>query len=120
MRDQWVLCAEDVPKNYVTFALSFGSSSLTSVVAFVVHASISNYQQSLSEYQGYGLNTLFIPLHLICMRKRDGWQKASASKSSLSRDKSSFDKFVSMKMLGENYFIYLLTFLYLAFCATIP
>lgn len=57
MRDKWVLFAEDVPKNYVTFDLSPGL--LYSLLGFfVLCLTISYYQESISEYQGYGLKGL--------------------------------------------------------------
>lgn len=59
MRDKWVLFAEDVPKNYVTFDLSPGLL-LYSLLGFffVLCLAISYYQESISEYQGYGLKGL--------------------------------------------------------------
>lgn len=58
MRDKWVLFAEDVPKNYVTFDLSPGLLLYSLLVFFVLCLAISYYQDSISEYQGYGLKGL--------------------------------------------------------------
>lgn len=58
MRDKWVLFAEDVPKNYVTFDLSPGLLLYSLLVFFVLCLTISYYQESISEYQGYGLKGL--------------------------------------------------------------
>lgn len=58
MRDKWVLFAEDVPKNYVTFDLSPGLLLYLCWVFFVLCLTISYYQESISEYQGYGLKGL--------------------------------------------------------------
>lgn len=58
MRDKWVLFAEDVPKNYVTFDLSPGLLLYSLLGFFVLCLTISYYQESISEYQGYGLKGL--------------------------------------------------------------
>lgn len=58
MRDKWVLFAEYVPKNYVTFDLSPGLLLYSLLVFFVLCLAISYYQESISEYQGYGLKGL--------------------------------------------------------------
>lgn len=58
MRDKWVLFAEDVPKNYVTFDLSPGLLLYSLLGFFVLCLAISYYQESISEYQGYGLKGL--------------------------------------------------------------
>lgn len=58
MRDKWVLFAEDVPKNYVTFDLSPGLLLYSLLGFFVLCLAISYYQESISEYQGYGLTGL--------------------------------------------------------------
>lgn len=58
MRDKWVLFAEDVPKNYVTFDLSPGLLLYSLLGFFVLCLAISYYQESVSEYQGYGLKGL--------------------------------------------------------------
>lgn len=58
MRDKWVLHAEDVPKNYVTFDLSPGPLLYSLLVLLFRSNSISYYQESISEYQGYGLKGL--------------------------------------------------------------
>lgn len=58
MRDKWVLFAEDVPKNYVTFDLSPGLLLYSLLEFFVLCLTISYYQESISEYQGYGLKGL--------------------------------------------------------------
>lgn len=58
MRDKWVLFAENVPKNYVTFDLSPGLLLYSLLGFFVLCLTISYYQESISEYQGYGLKGL--------------------------------------------------------------
>lgn len=58
MRDKWVLFAKDVPKNYVTFDLSPGLLLYSLLGFFVLCLTISYYQESISEYQGYGLKGL--------------------------------------------------------------
>lgn len=58
MRDKWVLFAEDVPKNYVTFDRSPGLLLYSLLGFFVLCLAISYYQESISEYQGYGLKGL--------------------------------------------------------------
>lgn len=58
MRDKWVLFAEDVPKNYVTFDLSPCLLLYSLLGFFVLCLTISYYQESISEYQGYGLKGL--------------------------------------------------------------
>lgn len=58
MRDKWVLFAEDVPKNYVTFDLFPGLLLYSLLGFFVLCLTISYYQESISEYQGYGLKGL--------------------------------------------------------------
>lgn len=58
MRDKWVLFAEDVPKNYVTFDLSPGLLLYSLLGFFVLCLAIPYYQESISEYQGYGLKGL--------------------------------------------------------------
>lgn len=58
MRDKWVLFAEEVPKNYVTFDLSPGLLLYSLLGFFVLCLAISYYQESISEYQGYGLKGL--------------------------------------------------------------
>lgn len=58
MRDKWVLFAKDVPKNYVTFDLSPGLLLYSLLGFFVLCLAISYYQESISEYQGYGLKGL--------------------------------------------------------------
>lgn len=58
MRDKWVLFAEDVPKNYVTFDLSPGLLLYSLLGFFVLCLTISYYQESISKYQGYGLKGL--------------------------------------------------------------
>lgn len=58
MRDKWVLFAKDVPKNYVTFDLSPGLLLYSLLGFFVLCLTISYYQESISEYQGYGLKDL--------------------------------------------------------------
>lgn len=58
MRDKWVLYAEDVPKNYITFDLSPGPLLYSLLVLLLRSSSISCYQEPVSEYQGYGLKGL--------------------------------------------------------------